>query len=82
MARRKGFRRYQALDFNGAILATGQRIQDVAAMGERVIVDNFKHLYAVQGTYPQTRHDWKKWDDLGDKLRAGLRRMGKGGRNG
>lgn len=70
MARKNRIDRYLAISFSGVVLATGQRISDVAKLGERVIVDYFKLRYSVQGMYPQTRHHWHGLNDLGERIRA------------
>ena len=71
--------RYQALDLNGNILSTGNKIEDVnSRMGRKIIVDfEYKKRqgrFCVTGEYPAYREDWHTGDDWRERVSELLRR--------
>lgn len=62
--------RYQALDFNGKILSTGNKLYSVCAFGRRIIIDYKLMRHTVQTSmYPQTRYNWHNGiSDVGNIL--------------
>jgi hypothetical protein len=72
-------KRYQAVDLNGKVIASGKTLESVQGPGNRIILDYKAKRYHVQGLYPLTVAPWINpspncWPSalskIGDMIRA------------